>query len=127
MAIQTVLLVDDEPDIRRIGQLTLGKLGGWQVLLASCGEEALEVARTEKVDVILLDVMMPRMDGPTTLERLRALPGLESTPVIFMTAKVQRREVARYLSLGAVGVISKPFNPLGLPDEIRRLVAEATG
>lgn len=121
--IGAVLLVDDEPDIRRIAQLALSKLAGWRVLLASSGDEAVEVARRESPDVILLDVMMPELDGPTTLERLRSLSGLEQVPVIFMTAKVQKEEIARFLALGAAGVIAKPFDPFELPDEIRKLVS----
>ncbi len=125
MAIRKVLLVDDEDDIRTIGNLSLSRVGGWQTVLASSGAEAVTKAAAEQPDLILLDVMMPGMDGPTTFGRLRADPATATTPVIFMTAKVQKQEVARYLELGAVGVIAKPFDPMTLPGEIRRLVPGA--
>jgi two-component system OmpR family response regulator len=123
--IHRVLLVDDEPDIRRIGQLSLERVGGWQVVLASSSAEALATAGRERPDVILLDVMMPVADGPTTLARLREQADTAEIPVIFMTAKVQHHEVQRLLGLGAVGVIPKPFDPMTLPDEVRRVLASA--
>jgi CheY-like chemotaxis protein len=125
MAIRKVLLVDDEDDIRTIGRLSLSRVGGWETVLAASGAEAVTRAAAEKPDLILLDVMMPGMDGPTTFGQLRAHPDTAATPVIFMTAKVQKQEVARYLELGAVGVIAKPFDPMTLPGEIRRLVPGA--
>ena len=122
MTIQKVLLVDDEDDIRTIGKVSLSKVGGWTTVLASSGADALVKADAERPDLILLDVMMPGMDGPTTLGRLRAQASTATTPVIFMTAKIQKQEVARYLELGAVGVIGKPFNPLTLPADIKKLL-----
>jgi CheY-like chemotaxis protein len=122
MTIHKVLLVDDEDDIRTIGQVSLSRVGGWQTVLASSGADALAKAAAERPDLILLDVMMPGMDGPTTLARLRAQEATAATPVIFMTAKIQKQEVARYLELGAVGVIGKPFNPLTLPADIKKLL-----
>ncbi|MFT3765006.1 MAG: response regulator [Minicystis sp.] len=109
MTISRVLVVDDEPHLRRIGELCLRSIGQMTVSLAASGAEAVEVAATERPDVILLDVMMPGMDGPTTLGELRARPETADIPVIFMTAKVQKHEVERYLRLGAAGVIGKPF------------------
>ena len=123
--IRKVLLVDDEDDIRTIGQLSLSRVGGWQTLLAASGAEALTQAAAEQPDLILLDVMMPGMDGPTTLGQLRAQEATAKTPVIFMTAKIQKQEVARYLELGAVGVIGKPFDPMTLPAEIKKLLPPA--
>ena len=123
MTIRKVLLVDDEDDIRKIGELSLSRVGKWQTVLAASGAEAVEKATAEQPDLILLDVMMPGMDGPTTLERLRAQEATARIPVIFMTAKIQKQEVARYLELGAVGVIGKPFDPLKLPAEIKKLLA----
>jgi CheY-like chemotaxis protein len=120
--LRKVMLVDDEDDIRTIGNLSLSRVGGWQTVLASSGAEALEKAAAEKPDLILLDVMMPGMDGPTTFGRLRAQEATAHTPIIFMTAKIQKQEVARYLELGALGVIGKPFDPMTLPAEIRKLV-----
>lgn len=122
MMIRKVLLVDDEEDIRTVARLSLSRVGGWQTVLAGSGAEALERAAAERPDLILLDVMMPGMDGLATFARLRAEEATVRTPIIFMTAKAEPREVARYLSLGAVGVIIKPFNPLTLPAEIKKLL-----
>ncbi|HYO69856.1 MAG TPA: response regulator [Archangium sp.] len=122
MTIRKVLLVDDEDDIRTIGQLSLSRVGGWQTVLAASGTEAVAKAAAEQPDLILVDVMMPGMDGPTTLGQLRAQAATAKTPVIFMTAKIQKQEVARYLELGAVGVIGKPFDPMTLPAEIKKLL-----
>ncbi|HZI07047.1 MAG TPA: response regulator [Archangium sp.] len=125
MTIRKVLLVDDEDDIRTIGQLSLSRVGGWQTVLGASGAEAITKAAAEQPDLILLDVMMPGMDGPTTLGQLRAQAATARTPVIFMTAKIQKHEVARYLELGAVGVIGKPFDPMTLPAEIKKLLPPA--
>jgi CheY-like chemotaxis protein len=122
VAIEKVLMIDDEPDIRRIGEMSLSAIGKLKVLLASSGAEGLELARREKPDVILLDVMMPGLDGPATLQKLRADKETAKIPVIFMTAKVQRAEVERYLALGAQGVVPKPFDPLTLAASVRELV-----
>lgn len=120
-----VLLVDDDEDIRMIGQMALQEVGGFEVVLASSGAQALVVAAAERPDVIVLDVMMPGMDGPTTFRRLRDDEATAAIPVVFVTAKVQRQEVQRYLDLGAIGVIGKPFDPMSLPDELRAIVARA--
>jgi CheY-like chemotaxis protein len=122
MTIRKVLLVDDEDDIRTVGNLSLSRVGGWQTVLASSGAEAVKKAAAERPDLILLDVMMPGMDGPTTFTQLRAQEATATTPIIFMTAKIQKQEVARYLELGAVGVIGKPFDPMTLPTEIKKLL-----
>ncbi len=118
-----ILLIDDEPDIRKIGRLSLEAVGKFEVVLAAGAAEGLALARTERPDAILLDMMMPGMDGLAALGELRAAPDLATVPVIFMTARVQRHEVERYLGLGAAGVIQKPFDPMTLPDEVRRLLA----
>jgi len=120
--IQKVLLVDDDEDIRVIGEMALSAVGGWTTVLARGGQEAIEVAATEQPDVILLDVMMPGMDGPTTLRGLRERPATATIPVVFVTAKIQRHELQRYRDLGALGVIGKPFDPMGLPKTLRELV-----
>lgn len=123
MAVSKVLLVDDEPHIRRIGELSLKGVGKWTVVLASNGNEALDKVEHEKPDVILLDVMMPGMDGQETLAHLRARPATAEIPVIFMTAKVQKHEVDRYREAGAAGVIPKPFDPMALPSQILDILA----
>jgi CheY-like chemotaxis protein len=116
------MIVDDDEDIRVVSEMSLRRLGKWEVVLAGSGDEAVAKARREQPDVILLDVMMPDSDGPTAMIRLREEPATAAIPVIFLTARVQAREVERYLELGALGVIRKPFDVMTLPDEIRRLV-----
>jgi len=123
--IHKVLLVDDDEDIRIIGEMALREVGGLEVELAGGGQEALEAAARGRPDVVLLDVMMPQMDGPTTFRCLRERPETRAIPVVFVTAKVQRHEVQRYLELGAIGVIHKPFDPMGLADEVRAIVARS--
>lgn len=122
MAIRKVMMVDDEPHIRRIGELSLRGVGQWQVVLAGSGKEAVELAAAETPDAILLDVMMPGMDGPATLAALRENEKTRGIPVIFLTAKAQRHEVERYRSLGAAGVLTKPFDPMTLPAEVRAIL-----
>src|SRR5689334_12272102 len=109
-----ILLVEDEPDIQVVAKLALEAVGGYTVELCSSGNEALQRGPEFKPDLILLDVMMPGMDGPATLKALRGLPQLAATPVIFLTAKIQTHEVAYYKELGALEVIAKPFDPMTL-------------
>jgi two-component system OmpR family response regulator len=120
-----LLVVDDDPDIRRIALLSLERIGGFQVTLASGGDEALAHAARELPDLVLLDVSMPGKDGPATLLALRAMPGAERIPVIFFTATSSDVEVARLRALGALGVVPKPFDVADLPKRIRVLAAEA--
>jgi CheY-like chemotaxis protein len=122
--ISSILLVDDEPDIRTIAEMSLSHVGGWRTILASSGREALVLAAAEHPDVILLDVMMPEMDGVATFRALAALPETRDIPVIFMTAKVQSHERERYVGFGAAGVIAKPFDPMRLPQEIEGILAQ---
>jgi CheY-like chemotaxis protein len=122
MHIANVLLVDDDPDIRSIGRLSLESVGGWTVLQAASGAEALDIARRSPPDVILLDVMMPGMDGPATLAALRADPDTARIPVIFITARLQPNDLGHYMSLGVAGVIPKPFDPMRLAGEVRAMV-----
>ncbi len=124
MQIDKVILVDDDASIRRIAQISLVKLGPWQVDLASSGTEALSLLAEQTPDVLILDVMMPEMDGPTTLVLIREKFPDFNRPVIFMTAKVMTSEVEEYLKLGAAGVIGKPFNPKDLADEVRKICHE---
>ncbi|MEP3562958.1 MAG: response regulator [Marinobacter sp.] len=119
-----VLYVEDDADIRAIAELALQDVGGFSTALCSSGAEAIEVAPDFQPDLILLDVMMPEMDGPQTLLELRKIKATQDTPVIFMTARIQRTEIDEYLSLGALGVIPKPFDPMTLADEIRRIHQE---
>ncbi len=116
-----ILYVEDEPDIHQVAKLALEAIGGFTVQICESGKEALQVAPEYSPDLILLDVMMPEMDGPTTLTELRKIDSLARTPVIFMTAKVQPNEVASYKEMGAVEVIPKPFDPMTLSDQVREI------
>jgi two-component system, OmpR family, alkaline phosphatase synthesis response regulator PhoP len=118
-----VLLVDDEDDIREIAKLSLESVGGWDVVTARSGAEAITTASGDRFDAILLDVMMPELDGPTTLERLRAA-GV-GTPVVFLTAKVQPGDRRELEATGAAGILAKPFDPMRLSDELDRVLGEA--
>lgn len=122
--INTILLVDDEPDIRTIAELSLSQVGGWKTILASSGAQALTLAAAHEPDLILLDVMMPEMDGVATFQALASNEATREIPVIFMTARVQSHERERYVGFGAAGVIAKPFDPMRLPDDIRGILAQ---
>ncbi len=117
-----VLLVDDEEDVREIARLSLGRVGGMEVCDASSGPEGVQRAAEEKPDFILLDMMMPEMDGPATLNALRANPETASIPVVFLTAKALPSEIERLRQMGAVGIVTKPFDPMTLADEVRRIL-----
>ena len=119
--LQKILYVEDEPDIQTVAAMALESLGGFELLSCNSGNEALAKAPSFAPDLILLDVMMPEMDGPALLKALRAIPELVSTPVVFMTRKVQRQEIAHYRSLGALDVIHKPFDPMTLTDQVLKI------
>ena len=123
--LQRVLYVEDEADIRTVAKLALEAIGGFTVMTCASGEEALDGVESFAPDIILLDVMMPGMDGPSLLAQLRARPALLSIPVAFMTAKVQPAEVAHFKSLGARAVIAKPFDPMTLADQVRSIWEDA--
>lgn len=116
-----ILYVEDDPDIQDVAKMSLEMVGGYTLLVCSSGAEALAKAEAYAPDLILLDVMMPSMDGPTTLSELRKLESLKTTPTIFMTAKVMPANIAEYKALGALDVISKPFNPMALPAQIAEI------
>ena len=116
-----VLYVEDEPDIQAVAKIALEQVGGFTVKICSSGEEALCEAEAFAPDMILLDVMMPGMDGPGTLMALRERPALVATPVAFMTAKVQPTELVYFKSLGALDVIPKPFDPMSLGAQVRAI------
>ena len=122
MEIRKVLLVEDEEDIRKVAQISLQFRGGWEVSLAANGEEGLALAKSERPDVILLDCMMPKLDGYETCRRLKQEPSLRQIPVIFLTARAQEAEVRKGLALGAIGYLIKPFNPMSLAAEIREIL-----
>lgn len=120
-----ILYVEDDPDIQTVAQIALEVVGGFQLTICSCGADALgRVQGGLQPDLLLLDVMMPNMDGPTTLAELRKFAPTANTPVIFMTAKVQTLELEYYKSLGAIGVIAKPFDPMELSSQVNSLWQE---
>jgi CheY-like chemotaxis protein len=113
-----VLIVDDEDDIREVAQMSLEMVAGWEVIPARSGDEGVRLAAEERPDAILLDVMMPGMDGPATAERLRERPETAAIPVILLTAKVQPADRRRLESLGVAGVLAKPFDPMELANQV---------
>lgn len=119
--LNTILLVEDEPDIQTVAKVALESLGGFSVDLCSSGEQCLQRTSELMPDLILLDVMMPGMDGPTTLQALRKQQQTMGIPIIFMTAKVQASEIAQYKALGAWDVIAKPFDPMTLANTVREI------
>ncbi|SFC44028.1 Response regulator receiver domain-containing protein [Marinospirillum celere] len=124
MVLQRILLVEDEADIQAVARVALEMVGGFEVQVCSSGQQALQEAEAFSPDLLVLDVMMPGMDGPDTLKALRERSTLAEVPAIFMTAKVQPAEVEYYRSLGALGVIAKPFDPMMLANQVRQLVEE---
>jgi two-component system alkaline phosphatase synthesis response regulator PhoP len=118
MTTRRILIVDDEDDIREVAQVSLELVGQYEVLTASSGRDGVRSARDEQPDAILLDVMMPDMDGPATLAELLADPLTRNIPVVFLTAKTQSSERLRLSQLGAAGILTKPFDPLQLASEV---------
>ncbi|MCF6216005.1 MAG: response regulator [Emcibacter sp.] len=119
--LKRILYVEDEADIRAVAEIALEAVGGFELKACRSGQEALTEVTDFGPDLLLLDVMMPGMDGPTTLEALWKLPELSETPAIFMTAKVQPEEVIALKKAGVLDVITKPFDPMGLADQIRTI------
>ena len=119
-----ILCIDDDADIRTIAAMALGLDPGIEIRSAASGAAGLASLRDDpwKPDVVLLDVMMPDMDGPSVLAAIQALEGASALPVIFMTARARQADIDAYKALGAVGVIVKPFDPLRLADEVRALI-----
>lgn len=113
-----VLIIDDDDDIREVATLTLEMIGGWTVLTANSGAAGIVRANQEKPDAILLDVMMPGMDGPTTFQEMQKIPEIAHIPVILLTAKVQGADQKRFASLGVQAVLFKPFDPMTLSQQI---------
>ena len=116
-----ILYVEDDPDIQAIAKISLESVGGFGVEAFDSGTDALVYLKTKMPQLIILDVMMPGMDGPSTLSALRELPGGSDVPVIFMTAKVQQGEVADLQKPGVIGIIPKPFDPMTLADTVRSI------
>jgi CheY-like chemotaxis protein len=120
-ALKNILYIDDDRDILSLARLALEKIGGFHVETCSSGSKGIAVAEATQPDMIMLDVMMPGIDGPSLLRNLKKHERFSGTPVVFMTARVQSAELDKYASLGAAGIIPKPFNPVTLPDELRSL------
>ena len=125
--LKRILYVEDDSDIRTITAMALETVGGFAVIPCSSGEEALAAAPGANADLILLDVMMPGMDGLATLSALRGLSQTTDIPVIFMTAKVQASEIQQYMDLGVVDVIAKPFDPMTLSAQIGEIWQKIAG
>lgn len=117
-----VVLAEDDPDIQLVARLSL-KRAGFTVTVVSNGQEALDTIRRQPPDVVLLDWMMPELDGPETCRRLKSDPATAGIPVVFLTAKSQEAEIQRGLSLGAAGYVTKPFDALALGQQIKDIVA----
>jgi CheY-like chemotaxis protein len=123
---KTILVIDDDDAIREVAQLSLEMGSGWNVVTASSGADGVQRAKEARPDAILLDVMMPGMDGPSTLERMRTEPELKAIPVIFLTAKARPSERERLAGFDVAGVLAKPFDPIDLPIQIMQLLAWQT-
>jgi CheY-like chemotaxis protein len=113
-----ILIIDDEDDIREVAALSLESIAGWKVTLASSGSEGLAMAEADPPDAILMDVMMPAMDGPTTFKEMQKSPQLARIPVVLLTAKVQGVDQRRFAGLGVAAVLFKPFDPLTLAEQM---------
>lgn len=116
-----IVHVDDEPDIREIVKMTLESIGDHAVESFDSGQALLDNISSLSPDLIIIDVMMPGMDGPTTFRELQARPATTDLPVIFMTAKVQAHEIKQYMDIGGIGVITKPFDPMELSKEVEQI------
>ena len=123
MSQKHILLVDDEDDIREVASISLETVAGWQVSSAGSGAEGITKAIAERPDAILLDVMMPGIDGPTTFGRLQADPATRGIPVILLTAKTQGADLRHFEELGVAGVLTKPFDPMTLPQQVAEVLA----
>ncbi len=121
-----VLLIEDDPDIQRMVQLALKYQGGHEVSVASSGAEGLEKAAAENPDVILLDVMMPEMDGYETCKRLKSQPGTRHIPVVFLSARAQQSEIQKGREIGAIGYLVKPFDPMKLASQLDAILQNAS-
>lgn len=119
--LKKILYAEDEPDVQTVVELTIQTMSNYEIKICNNGKELLESIEAYNPDLILLDVMMPEMDGPTTFKHLQSNEKTKDIPVIFMTAKAQIHEVEIFKEIGALGVITKPFDPMSLCDEIRAI------
>ncbi|MBF0369685.1 MAG: response regulator [Magnetococcales bacterium] len=126
-SLERILYAEDEPDIQEVAGLALEAVGGFTLKICDNGQIAVDAVGDFQPDLLLLDVMMPTMDGPSALKAIRSLPGYENLPAIFMTAKVQPNEVGEYKAMGALDVIPKPFDPMTLADTVREIWERGQG
>jgi len=117
-----ILIIDDEDDIREVAALSLEATAGWHILTASSGAEGMVIAAAERPDAILMDVMMPGVDGPTTFRAMQANPDIAKIPVLLLTAKVQGVDQRRFADLGVTAILFKPFDPLTLAEQIAQVL-----
>ena len=117
-----ILIIDDEDDIREVAALSLEATAGWDILTAHSGAEGIEVAKQAQPDAILMDVMMPGQDGPTTFRTMQTIPEIAHIPVLLLTAKVQGVDQRRFANLGVASVLFKPFDPLTLASQISEVL-----
>lgn len=113
-----ILIIDDDDDIREVAALTLEATAGWTIYTAASGRDGIDVALEQKPEAILMDVMMPEMDGPTTFKEMQQIPAIAGIPVVLLTAKVQGVDQRRFAGLGVAAVLFKPFDPLTLATQI---------
>ena len=123
MTVRTVLVVDDDDDIRALAQMALEVTAGWTVLAATGGAEAIEMAQTHHPDAVLLDMMMPGMDGLTTFDALQAEDSTRDIPVILFTAKVRMGDTQAWDGYAVQGAIPKPFDPMTLADQVAQMLS----
>jgi CheY-like chemotaxis protein len=117
-----ILIIDDEDDIREVAALSLEAIAGWHILTASSGAKGIELAIAEQPDAILMDVMMPGVDGPTTFRNMQQNPAIANIPVLLLTAKVQGVDQRRFAGLGVAAILFKPFDPLTLAEQISEVL-----
>jgi two-component system, OmpR family, alkaline phosphatase synthesis response regulator PhoP len=120
--IQRILIIDDEPDIREATQVCLEMAKGWEVFTAGLGREGIAIAISEQPDVVLLDVMMPDVDGLATFAEMRSRPEAQHIPVILLTAKAQSADRHRFTQFQIAGIITKPYDPMTLADQIMEIL-----
>jgi CheY-like chemotaxis protein len=118
LCMRRILIIDDEDDIREVAALSLESVAGWSVFTACSGAEGIVAAQVQQPDAILMDVMMPSMDGPTTFREMQRSPDIANIPVVLLTAKVQGVDQRRFAGLGVAGVLFKPFDPLTLAEQM---------
>jgi CheY-like chemotaxis protein len=119
---RSILIIDDEDDIREVAALSLEATAGWHIFTASSGAEGIAVAAEKQPDAILMDVMMPGVDGPTTFAHMQQNPAVAHIPVLLLTAKVQGVDQRRFAGLGLAGILFKPFDPLTLAQQISNVL-----